>query len=330
MAKETKVNSKHHFYKTLEEAISKTKPLPWKGIVPNNHEYFYQGVLTRQRTFKDMFSILMEHNHKWCPSVSGRSNGLAYLFLKMFDKDYANSIMRELPPINESNYKSINDFIKSFVSVSRTYYETSREINLIPYSHDFFSDTSVQYRKQQKIFIPYSELPSQYMPKSNKGVNRDYEGSNDERGYREANKQRLNYSHAYQDEFYDPNSEEEIDQIDEEHRQDDDNPDDIPLEDFIVNQLDEEEIQDTKLNAISNSKSNSKSDSNKVKTCYRYAIYGDCILGNKCPNVEGHNPNTAPAARRWLIDKLSRQMNQSNPANANGGPPKLWQRKDQH
>ena len=106
-------------------------------------------------------------------------------------------------------------------------------------------------------------------------------------------------------------SEEEIDQIDEEHRQDDDNPDDIPLEDFVVNQLDEEEIQETKLNAISNSKSNSKSDSNKVKTCYRYAIYGDCILGSKCPNVEGHNPNTTPAARRWLIDKLSRQMNQS-------------------
>jgi len=89
-------------------------------------------------------------------------------------------------------------------------------------------------------------------------------------------------------------------------------------------------MQETKLNAISNSKSNPKSDSNKVKTCYRYAIYGDCILGSKCPNVEGHNPNTAPAARRWLIDKLSRQMNQSNPANANGGPPKLWQRKDQH
>ena len=154
MAKETKIVSVAHFYDTLSKALSKTKPMSWKTFVPANHEHFYQGILTRQKLFSDLFYILMDNNRKYCPAIGGKSTGLAHLYLTMYDKDYANAVLKEMKqPINETNYPKIDVFLKGFAEVSKRYYEASRAMNLIPYSHSFFSDQSDAAKERNGILF---------------------------------------------------------------------------------------------------------------------------------------------------------------------------------
>ena len=301
MAKETQIQSKAHFHQVLSEALSKTKPMIWKTFVPSNHELFYQGILTRQKLFSDLFSIMMENNKHVCPSVSGKATGLAHLFLSMFDKDYTTAVLKELKPINETNYPKIDDFIKDFVKLSKDYHDVSRAISLIPYSHPFFADKSVEHKLKNGIFVPKS------IYKQNKEYVRTHVKEPDKKFNNYGNRNSLNMVNTIEEEAIFVNLDDNpVVQEDLSIHLSLDSDDDNPVEDNPSDTSIELNANDEQTMLILNQVS--AKPQGKVRGCWRYALFGDCSLGAKCANASGHSAQAAPATQQWMLERLTNQL----------------------
>ena len=317
MAKETTVNSKAQFYDTLKEAIAKTKPMIWKTILPCNHEYYYQGILTRQKIFKDMFSILMDNNSKYCPPVSGKSNGLAHLFLSMFDREYTTAVLRELPAITDANYSCIGDFLQAFCDLSKDWYDQSRIVKLIPYTHEFLTNTTESFKLQNKIYIhgyhPRKGVIPSTVPEDNKNAHVSYH----EKKTRLHNVKLLS---GVESDGEDIDSEENFTSVDSEMKSTDSDEESSGVN--MQSEIDKEELKTLMLNAMQLSGNNPSA--NSAKGCWRYALFGQCALGDKCANAEGHTKAAVPNTRKWMLENLKSQIDKDNPDKCD--PPRIMQR----
>ena len=90
----------------------------------------------------------------------------------------------------------------------------------------------------------------------------------------------------------------------------------------MQSEIDREELETLMLNAMQLSGNNP--NANSAKGCWRYALFGQCALGEKCANAEGHTKAAVPNTRKWMLEKLKSQIDKDNPDKRD--PPRIMQR----
>lgn len=284
MAKETRVYSKVQFAETFRNAMRDLKVLAWERIRPSSHERFFQGILRRQKLFMRTFQILMEANKDYCPTLEGKEFGLAQIFLNLIDKDYNKYILAEIPKVKDFNFKKLSDFVDAYVEKANEHFQASRLIKLVPYQGSDFKDNPSE-RSQTSFRKPFQPKQAQFQPGDNKF-------------------KRLNYVDVTveNDDSDDGELSQTVDMVDSQtlRKETQESRPNSAEEDDIHSgvQQDSNEHEDQQLQAL-----NDKND--YVKGCVNYALYGNCFLGEKCKNVQGHNEAVAKNTRQWMLQKLT-------------------------
>ena len=335
MAKETQVRSKLEFSQVLKHALQDYRRLPWDKVKPNNHHIFYNGVLRRKKVFTKTFQIMMEHNSSKCPDVEGKDYGLAYTFLNMIDEDYNKTILADMPKINNTNYKKIDDFINVYVEKVREQYETSKTVRMIPYKGEDFkylgykrtaeentgSGQQEQYRKSKHGKTNFHRAWRRKQEKEKRPNHLNYIKSSNEFDTEEeiydhyvATREEDHVSDesdggaCYQTPGDDSDSEEDLIYDKAEL----DSNEGFTWSGPEVDRLKEEaRIATAKLNAMEERKDRLASlripreEPEAPHGCVNYAIYGKCYRDSQCKYASTHNEMDAKETRKWITKKMT-------------------------
>lgn len=282
MAKETRVYSKVQFAETFRNAMRNIRVLAWDKVRPSSHERFFQGILRRQKIFLRTFQILMEANKTACPTLEGKEFGLAQIFLDLFDKEYNKYILAEIPKVKDFNYKKLNDFVDAYVAKANEHFEASRVIKLVPYQGSDFKDNPPE-RNQTSFRKPFQQR-------------------SEPQGYKNTD-----HSHFKRLNYVDVTVENDDSDCELESTSGQE------FDTSLVTKPEEERSQKGcgKLDSSDDEKEapqvlqamESKND--YVKGCVNYALYGNCFLGEKCKNAQGHCETVAKNTRQWMLQKLT-------------------------
>ena len=232
----------------------------------------------------------MEANKDYCPTLEGKEFGLAQIFLDLFDRSYNKYILAEIPKVKDFNYKKLQDFVDAYVAKAKEHFEASRVVKLVPYQgDDFKSNFQKQPPPQRQQQSDFRKPFHQRTPDNNHAREGTFS-------------KRLNYVDVTME---DDNSDCESSSVAEgafiETHMDEKHNDVKSLDSYDEHNLRDEDTADEEnqqvLQAI-------EGKPDYVKGCVNYALYGNCFLGEKCKNIQGHNESVAKDTRQWMIQKL--------------------------
>ena len=319
VADQIKCRSKSHFATIMKNCYGKLEVLDFKGVVPNTHRHFFEGLLKRRTYFFRVFEFLNISNSAYTPLVKG-DMGLAKILMSTIGKRYCDQVLLEIDP--KTDYKSIKKFTDAFMAIAKRHYELGDASCAVPYEQKGYMDDQEEDGqkptfKSSKSYVPYKRgsegfqktkdtkpfkkggeyghvKPVYFMEQSD----RSDSSSSDEAGCKSADsdsRMAKTPKGAYQRPRQPDSDDEEESTLEEDARK-------TPIvEDYSLAEANIPPDRTSETRALFMVGNDGET---RPRGCMYYAIFGNCLKGIKCMNADGHNPEARARTGAWLQTKL--------------------------
>ena len=347
VAKEVKCRSKSHYAQVMLKCYGRMETLDFKGVLPNKHKAFYQGILKRRTYFFRVFEFLNFSNSVHIPLVKG-DKGLAKLFMSTIDKEYCESVLLEVDP--KKAYKSIKVFIETFMAIAKSHYLLAEAACAIPYqSKGYMESDDEDSKKSYTNFAKKNGSSSAMRDTSSYKANEKPSIRNlytPHKGKGEYNREKSVYFIDQSDNRDQTPVQAPLSDASDPHdrylqktcptpmrKQGPDSDDEYLLEkEYEYHQapfVEDYSLADVNIPPDRSEHTRTlymvgQDGETRPRGCIYYSLFGNCVRGTNCPNVDGHNAEGRIRTGVYLRTKIDEIPN--IPVSGSRGPVKILTR----